>query len=213
VVEDGHGGPAGVGSGDLHGVLDGLSAGVEQRRLLRVVAGRQLRELLADVDVPVVRRHHETGVGEGAHLLGDPVDHLGCGVADAGDRDPRRQVDQRVAVDVDDHAAAGRGDEDRQRGADAGRHVLPAAGQRRQRDRPGDVGDEVPPLREARPAGGPAVCCSAHVPRVDLCAALRNRSGSRARRGQRMRWSADRSCSESVTLRRWVGGCVHELAP
>ena len=38
VVEDDHGVAAGVDAGDLDGVLDRLGAGVEQRRLLRVVA-------------------------------------------------------------------------------------------------------------------------------------------------------------------------------
>ena len=73
VVEDDHRVAAGVRAGDLDRVLDRLGAGVEQGGLLRVVAGRQLGERLAHLDVPLVRRDHEAGVGECRHLVGDPA--------------------------------------------------------------------------------------------------------------------------------------------
>ena len=73
-----------------------------------VVARGELGQRLADVDVAVVRRDHEAGVGERARPAPAPgADHRAARVADAGHRDAGAEVDQRVAVDVDEHAAAG----------------------------------------------------------------------------------------------------------
>ena len=73
-----------------------------------MVARRQLGQLLADLDVALVRRDHEAGVRERRHLLLHARDDPRRGVADADDGDARAEVDQRVAVDVDEDAAAGR---------------------------------------------------------------------------------------------------------
>ena len=57
-------------------------------------------------------------------LLGDPaVDHGRALLPTDGHRDPGAEVDQRVAVDVDDHAAARGGDEDRQDVAEPAGHA------------------------------------------------------------------------------------------
>ena len=61
--------PGGV-AGHLDRVLDGLGAGVHEEGALLVVAGGQLVEPLAHLDVPEVRRDLEAGVGEGLDLLG-----------------------------------------------------------------------------------------------------------------------------------------------
>ena len=74
VVERDDGLPPGGRAGDLDGVLDGLGAGVEQRRALLVVAGRQRVELLADGDVALVRRDHEARVRERGDLVLDRLD-------------------------------------------------------------------------------------------------------------------------------------------
>ena len=111
---------AGGVAGDLHGVLDGLGAGVEQRRALLVVAGGQLVELLADLHVLVVRRDHEAGVREGGDLLGDGVDDPLVAVADRRHGDAGAEVDELVAVGVAHDAARPLGDVHRQPGADAG---------------------------------------------------------------------------------------------
>ena len=103
VVEHAHGVAAGRDAGDLHGVLDGLGAGVEERALLRVVAGGQLGQRLAHLDVAGVRRDHEAGVGEGRDLVVDRPDDRRRRVADRDHRDAGAQVDQRVAVGVDEH--------------------------------------------------------------------------------------------------------------
>lgn len=87
-------------------------------------------------------------------LPGGALDHLRGGVADGGDRDAAAEVDERVAVDVDEHSPAGG------RGVDAG-----AAGQPRRKCRgsagreflgPGSgyLGDDSAYLLELRSADG-----------------------------------------------------------
>ena len=78
--------------------------------------------------VAVVRRDHEAGVGERLHLRGDGVDDPRVAVADRGHRDARAEVDQRVAVDVDDDAAAGGRGVDRHGRADRARDGRGLAG-------------------------------------------------------------------------------------
>ena len=53
-------------------------------------------------------------------LRRDRLDDARVRVADAGHGDAGAEVDERVAVDVDEHAAAGRRGEDRHGRADAG---------------------------------------------------------------------------------------------
>ena len=162
VVEDDDRVAAGVVAGDLDGVLDGLGAGVEERGPLLVVARGQLGELLADLDVLLVGRDHEAGVGEVGDLSLHRLDHPRRGVADRGDGDARAEVDQLVAVDVAQDAAAGLLDVDRQRRADAGRDRGDLAGLQRLRARAGDLGGEDPFLAmsvmsvvSSRPHGDP----------------------------------------------------------
>ena len=105
--------------GDLDRVLDGLGARIEQHGALLEVAGGDLVELLGDGHVALVRRHHEAGVREVRRLLGDCRRDGGVARADGGDGDAGAEVDQRVAVDVDDHSAVGVGRENGNAGADA----------------------------------------------------------------------------------------------
>ena len=152
VVEDADRVAAGGHAGDLHGVLDGLGPGVEERRLLRVVAGRQLGQGFADLDVPGVRSDHEARVGEGRDLVVDGPDDRRRGVADRDDRDARAEVDEGVAVGVDEHPTTGGLDEDRQGGADPVRDRGLLAREQRGGLRSGDVGDEAAFLGEGRAA-------------------------------------------------------------
>jgi hypothetical protein len=93
-------------------------------------------------------------VGERRRLGEHPLHDPGGGVADRGHGDARAEVDERVAVDVLEDAAAGRGDEDRERGADAVGDVLLLALQSGQALGSGDLGDEAALLGQAGAAGG-----------------------------------------------------------
>ncbi len=71
---------------------------------------------------------------------------LGRGVAHRDHGDPGTEVDEGVAVGVDDDAAAGVRDEHRQHGADPAGHRALAPGLQLTRDGSGDLGDEVAAL-------------------------------------------------------------------
>ena len=146
MVEDDDAGPTGAGPSDLHGVLDRLGAGAEQRGRLRVVSGGALVEPVGDLDVALVLGDEKAGVCElrGLHL--HPPDYLRGARAHAGDGDARGKVDEVVAVDVDDDAAAGTVDEDRQGLAQPGWQGAVAPLLQFPRARAGQVGHEDAPL-------------------------------------------------------------------
>src|ERR1019366_5996305 len=112
--------------GDLDGILYCLGARVEQGGPLVMIAWRYPVELFADRHVTLVRGDHEAGMGELSHLLGDPLhDQLGT-IAYRGDGNPGPEVDQRVPVRVDEHAAPRGGHELREHMAEpAGDAALP----------------------------------------------------------------------------------------
>src|SRR5204862_27935 len=72
---------------------------------------------------------------------------------DIHDRDAGPEVDQRVAVDVDEHAAARALDEDGQRRAQPTGAGLAAPGEQLLRAWAGDLGDDAALLGERRAAG------------------------------------------------------------
>ena len=157
VVERDDGLPAGELAGDLDRVLDGLGAGVEQRALLLVVAGRDAVERLGDGDVRLVRRDHEARVGELGDLRLHGRDDAGVRVADGRDGDAGAEVDERVAVGIDDHASPGRDGRDGNRVADAGGDRGGLAGEKLLRTGARQLGDEAALLRERGPAEGGGV--------------------------------------------------------
>ncbi len=119
VVEAHHGGASGGHARDLDGVLDRLGARVEQGRLLGVIARGEFGELFGHLDVALVRGDHEAGVGELLHCLVHASHDSRRSVADRCHGDARAEVDQVVAVGVDQNAAAGFDDVGRQGGRDA----------------------------------------------------------------------------------------------
>ena len=135
-------------AGDLDGVLDGLGARVEQGALLRVVARGDAVERLGDGDVRLVRRDHEAGVGELGDLRLHGRDDLGVRVAERGHGDARAEVDERVAVGVDDDSAAGGDSLDRHGVTDAGGDGGGLAREQLLRAGPGDARDHAPLLRK-----------------------------------------------------------------
>jgi hypothetical protein len=93
-------------------------------------------------------------VGELAGLLPNRLDHGGCGVADVDHRDAGPEVDQRVAVDVDQHPTAAAGDEHWQHDAYPASDRVLAAGEQGLRPRSGDGGDQAALLRKLRSWAG-----------------------------------------------------------
>ena len=154
VLDDDNGLSTGVRAGDLDGVLDCLSTGVEQCRALLMVAGSHPVERLADLDVPGVGGDHEAGVRELRDLGLHGRHDLGVRVAHRGDGDPRPHVDQGVAVGVDEDATPGADDVDGECDADPVRHGSELAGLERLGPGPGDVGEETALLGQFGGGGG-----------------------------------------------------------
>ena len=103
--------PGGV-AGHLHGVLDGLGPGVHEERALLVV--RPASAALRRSHTSTYPRYGVTWKQvwvKRSDLLAHRGDDARRAVADVGHRDPRRQVDQPVAVDVLDDPAPGPGHE------------------------------------------------------------------------------------------------------
>ena len=113
------------------------------------VAGGEPVERLGDLDVPLVGGDHEAGVREARGLARDGVGHLGHGVADGGDRDARAEVDELVAVDVDEDRAVGPVDVDGQPDGEPGADRVDAPVVQLLGARPGDLGDEQATLLDA----------------------------------------------------------------
>jgi hypothetical protein len=89
-----------IGAGDLDRVLDRFGAGRHEQRLLRTGARRQLVEPLAQLDVGLVARDLETGVGQLVELLADGLEHLRMPVSRIEDRDAAGEVDVTASVRV-----------------------------------------------------------------------------------------------------------------
>ena len=98
--------PLRVEARELHGVLDRLGAGVEERGA-RVAADRsKLAEPFGELHVPLVRDDGEIGVQEAIDLLGDRLDNARVVVPDVRHADSSDEVDEGVAVDVGDRRPA-----------------------------------------------------------------------------------------------------------
>ncbi len=95
-------------------------------------------------------------MGECLQLPGRALHHARRSVADRGDGDPAAQVDERVAVGIDDDAATGGLDEDRQRRPDTGRQRGELTLQQSPRARAGDLRADPAHLRQLRTADNPA---------------------------------------------------------
>ena len=150
---------------DLDRVLHGLRARVEQRGLLGVVARGEAVERLRHGHVALVRRDHEARVREGGGLSLHGLDHLGVGVANARHGDARAKVDERVAVRVDDDAAASGDGRDRHGVRNAGGDGGGLALKQGARSRPRNLGDEGANLGQRRAADERRVMVSSVVTR------------------------------------------------
>ena len=100
-------GAAGRRACDLHGVLDRLCARVEQQALRRGVAGPELVQPPAHLDVRLVDPDHEALVEIAVDLLVDRADDPGRAVTQVLARDPAREVEVLAALGVPDARAPG----------------------------------------------------------------------------------------------------------
>ena len=116
-------------AGDLHRVFDRLGAAVGERGLLGKIPRRDLVELLAELEVGLVHRDREAGMGELRHLLLRRAHHLVVGMPDVERADAAREVDEHVAVDVGEQGAMRARGEDRDGIGDAARDRLLAPGE------------------------------------------------------------------------------------
>src|SRR5438552_9754915 len=78
-------------AGDLHRVLDGLRAGVQEDRLRQARRG-DLRHPLRQVEVRSVGRDHEADVGEPVQLILRGADHRGRPVPNRLDAEDRKST-------------------------------------------------------------------------------------------------------------------------
>ena len=97
---------------ELDGVLDALGAAVGEDRLLAERAGRDLVEQLGEPHVRLVGRDQRADVDELPRLVGNRLDDRRRRVPDGHHADAAGEVDQRVAVDVEDERAFGAFDDD-----------------------------------------------------------------------------------------------------
>jgi hypothetical protein len=135
-------------AGDLDAVLDRLGAGVDEHRLLGVVAGSVLRKQLGDAHVALVRRDGEERVGHIVQLRRRGLDYGLIGVADGRDADAGAEVDEVVAVHVDEDGAVRPVDVDGKRGGDSRWHDGEATLVQLDRLRAGNRGHDASLLRD-----------------------------------------------------------------
>ena len=113
VVERERGGPAGCDAGDLDRVLDRLGAGVDEERASLALAGPELVQQPAHLDVGLVHPDHEALVQVRVDLLVDRC--RGKAVTGVLATEPAGEVDVLAAVDVPEARALGPRDDERRR--------------------------------------------------------------------------------------------------
>ena len=142
-LERDHRRPARVAARELDRVLDRLGAGVEERGLRRPGDRNGAHEALRESGVDLVRDDREVGVHEALGLLLHRRDQLRVRMADVETADAAGEVDERVAVDVDERGASALACDDRvrdrERSRDDARDPLQDLGRARARN----LGPEV----------------------------------------------------------------------
>jgi hypothetical protein len=121
----------------------GLSAGIQQHAFLGEVARRMLRQLLAHLDVPGVRRRGEVRMRQLGDLALHRIDHFGRRIAHARHRDARRQIKEAVTIHIGDHRPRRAFGEYRHRRAHAGTDILLVLFHERTRARPGNLSHQL----------------------------------------------------------------------
>ena len=99
---------------DLDGVLDGLRAGVEERRTRRARYRRERPQPFGELDVALVRDHGVVRVEEPRALLLHSFDDTRVSVTHVDGADSAGEIDEAIAVDVGDRRSLRLGCEHRQ---------------------------------------------------------------------------------------------------
>ena len=130
-------------AGDADRGLDRLGPRVAEQGALVEVPGGDRVEPFGDVEVGLRGGHDVADVDEVRGLVLYRLDDVGRRVTHGEDADPPRQVDEVVAVEVDDHRSAGGGDAERgQLGRPAGHGGFPT-GHQFEALGPRDLGDQL----------------------------------------------------------------------
>ena len=119
--------PSGVPAGQLQARFERLGPAVGEEDALGPGAGRQLRQLLGQVDLRLIV---EIGAGHVQQLVGlvlDGGDDLGMAVPRRRDRDAGREIEKEIAVHVLDDRAAAAGTDQRINARVGRRHALGVA--------------------------------------------------------------------------------------
>ena len=103
MVENRNTGATGELAGNLDGVLDGLGARVEKNRLLREVSRGVLSKKFTEANVRFVSRDLEKSVRHALGLLECGLDDGIIGVTDGRHTDTSTEVDDVVAVNVNEN--------------------------------------------------------------------------------------------------------------
>ena len=101
MVQHGYFCPTGVFARDFHSILNSFCAGIHQDGFFRKITGSVTGEQFTDLDVGLVARHREQGMGDFGGLLSDGVHHGVVGVADGHHTDTPSQIQELIAIYID----------------------------------------------------------------------------------------------------------------
>jgi hypothetical protein len=101
--------PLGVPAGQLDGPFDGFGAAVGEKHFFRLVAGGDATKSLHEFDLGVIAEGAAPQMDQVGGLFLNRGDDLVVGVAGRADGDAGGEVEETVAVEVFDDAAAGPG--------------------------------------------------------------------------------------------------------
>ena len=132
--------PPGVLARQLDGVLHGLGAAVGENRLLAEVSRSELVQELRKPDIRLVRRHQRAWMDALRSLLLNGPDHGSRRMPHGQHADAAGQIDERVAVGVENQTAIRAVDDNVGGPAEAGRRGGGTAGEHVPRPRSGNFG-------------------------------------------------------------------------
>ena len=110
VIKDCHRVLAGVLTRNLDGVFYCLSTGIEKNRLLFMITWGELVELLTHRNIGLIRRDHETGVGEFGSGLSHGICHALIGSTNGGHSDAGCKINVGIVIGINQDTTIGSND-------------------------------------------------------------------------------------------------------